>query len=587
MSFNRYGYEWKDDTPAVDIELYAYRHRGPFTLSQKAHMKRAILYMYPSRFPESDEKRQGKRGYSWHGWTENRLEAWCSNRWQTWWGPSSSGKSTDAGLFALMHWWAAPEETTVIVCSTTKDMLEKRIFGEILRFFQLYEGAVPGTYLKSKHAIVLGDENSKNGIFGIAIQQGTVAQAVGNMVGIHNTYNVLIIDEMQATREAAVEAATNLATGTEFKFLGMGNPESRLDPLGRYSEPLSGWDSVHPDTDDRWNTKIGRTYYYDGLKCPAVTEPDGVEKYPFLLNKVQIDEIAESHGAESFRFWSQRRGFMPPEGMIQTVLTEAMISKFNLKEKAVWDFETFTVAGLDPAFSAGGDKCVLTIARVGINDQRLPCIEFWDSIDISLAVSRDTPIIYHIANEVKRYGELYGFTPKTLAIDDTATQSVADVVEKEWGRGVFRVNFGGKATDLPVSSLNPEKSCEEYKNRVTELWYNVAEFAKFEQIRGLQNRMEVDFTQRVVLLKRPKCVESKGDMRLRTNSSPDTGDSGVCIVAFCRERCGMTPGSPSFHKPQAGFKTGKTFKKMAENAPEAGEQYAEAVYRDGYRATVA
>ena len=50
---------------------------------------------------------------------------------------------------------------------------------------------------------------------------------------MHNEYVYLIVDEMQATREAAVIAWDNLSSGlVEGGFLGLGNPMSKPDPLG-------------------------------------------------------------------------------------------------------------------------------------------------------------------------------------------------------------------------------------------------------------------------------------------------------------------------------------------------------------------
>src|SRR3990167_2477526 len=275
MSKQKYGMHFSDETSDATIELFMYRYSAKDWQQKAFHMKNVIVMLYPESLPF------GRKGYLWSPWANRRLESWCRNNRQTWIGPSSSGKSTDAGMLVLVHWLSAPDKTTIQVCSTTQNMLEKRIFGK-------------------------------------AVLKGTVEQSTGDMIGIHNDYNVLVIDEMQSTRRAAVEAEANLSTGREFKFLGMGNPVSRLDPLGEYSAPVDGWESVNPSMEE-WKTKKGVTLFFDGRKSPAITEPDGKERYFFLLNQDQIDDVASSDGINSVKFWSQRIGFMPPEGLQNTL----------------------------------------------------------------------------------------------------------------------------------------------------------------------------------------------------------------------------------------------------------------------------
>jgi hypothetical protein len=82
----------------------------------------------------------------------------------------------------------------------------------------------------------------------------------------------------------------------EFKCLLLGNAESREDPHGRFSEPLGGWISVDPDSTEQWETRgcpasgNGVCVFFDGRKSPAITEPGGERKYPFLINQKQIND---------------------------------------------------------------------------------------------------------------------------------------------------------------------------------------------------------------------------------------------------------------------------------------------------------
>ena len=116
-------------------------------------------------------------------------------------------------------------------------------------------------------------------------------EALHNLIGYHNTRVLLVVDEAQGTREAIFQATDNLAKNPEFKCLLMGNAESREDPHGRFSEPLGGWISVDPESSEQWETRggpakgLGCCVFFDGRKSPAITEPDGERKYPFLINQ--------------------------------------------------------------------------------------------------------------------------------------------------------------------------------------------------------------------------------------------------------------------------------------------------------------
>ena len=568
MAVKRYGITWEDPSiteATIELKCYrfnaAFRSRGATVKKPEFHLARAIRLLWPN--------------YVFHHWTYRRIRSWCQSSvddYQCWWGPSSTGKSTDAGVIALAHWLSAPDRTTVIVCSTTKDMLQKRIFGEIVRYYKQLHN-VFGQYRRGESAIILGDEDSKNGIFGVAIQKGTIKEALGNLVGIHNEYNALIIDECQSTRQAAVDAADNLSTGREFKFLAMGNPESRLDPLGLLSEPARGWNSVHHDRDTVWKTKYGTCHFFDGRKSPGVYNPT---RYFFLLTKRQIDSLAKKKGRNSPAFWSQRIGWCPPEGLAPTVLNETLIEKFHARDKGRWETDQFVYgAGIDPAFSTDGDHCVFYPFRIGrdVNGRRI--VEFLKAHVLNYEIGTGQDMTYNLCEKISTLCREIGIPVSNLAIDITGAQRVlADVIEKELGRGLLRVEFGGAASSLPISSEDPRAGNEEYRNRVTELWFNVREFVEHDQVRGLGDEACLQFCQRYLLKKDLKmtCVETKTDMKSRTKRSPDHADAVACAIALAKERFHVVPTGKLFARQNR--KQDERFRKFDVDVEE--ETYVEA-----------
>jgi len=108
-------------------------------------------------------------------------------------------------------------------------MLEKRIWYSVKHYYALHAGNTPGVLVTSKTGIInAGDDekNAKAGIHGIAVRQGSEEDARSNIQGVHLPFVRLIVDEMQSTRRAAVEARANLSKGClDFKFFGLAQSE--------------------------------------------------------------------------------------------------------------------------------------------------------------------------------------------------------------------------------------------------------------------------------------------------------------------------------------------------------------------------
>ena len=173
----KYGLKWPLSSNDLSVELGCYTNHGKpgrtSNIKKSDHMINAIKMIWPEIMPD------GRRGYVFSDWSERRIREFCEPTFRpgdenfiTIWGPSATGKSTDYAMIFLVDWIAAPSCTTTTVCSTTSKMLEKRIWGEMIKFY-LMAPQLPGDYWRSKMAILYGNENSKNGIFGIAVKKGS------------------------------------------------------------------------------------------------------------------------------------------------------------------------------------------------------------------------------------------------------------------------------------------------------------------------------------------------------------------------------------------------------------------------------
>jgi hypothetical protein len=544
----KYGIQFPDGLTDATIELHCYRWGAgdskqgfkPLPQTEKwEHLYRAITILWPEKMEN------GKKGYIVHDWTIPRIKAWCDigcdGPWDIWWGPSSVGKTTDAAVIILAHWLSAPDKTTVHVVSTKMEALKLRIFGEIIRFHGLVPH-LPGEVKASTPCIVLGDENSKNGIFGHAVWKGNVDQAMNNLIGVHNEFNALVIDEMQGSLPAAPAAADNLSSGREFKGLGMGNPQRRLDCMGKYSQPIKGWDSI-TDATKMWKTKYGTVHFWDGLDSPGIREPD---RYFFLLNQKMIEDTARIHGRNSPAFWSQRRGFIPPEGLTPVIMSESFIVQHKMQAKAIWESGYQVCAGFDPAYSAKGDRAVMYPVRYGTMVGGLFGIEFQDAIPIELGSVGEKLMSDHITDQIMAATKGTGITPDRVGMDCTGVQgALADFIEKIWGRGLLRVQFGGKPSSRIIEDDGNGDTCDKrYKNRVTELWFAMRYFGERGHIRGLSDKSAEEFSTRELEDQfTPVKIEGKDLMKQRTGESPDESDAAVCALEWIISREGFLPGT--------------------------------------------
>jgi hypothetical protein len=266
-------------------------------------------------------------------------------------------------------------------------MLKVRSYESVLRYFLALKKnpyfMVPGKESKTGTFIsneTLFDDDADNAstakasIRGVAVRAGTMEEGRTALAGAHCEFSRLVLDELSGMLPASMEARTNMSIGcSDFKLVGLCNPDSKNDLAGRFSVPVDGWASVDEHTES-WRTQYGLVRHHNGFKSPAVTEKDGEIKYPYLINQKQIDSIVKEHlgNTDAPQIWTMIKGFPPPTGISNAIVSEGLLSTFHAQDVPIWNTGYTTVAGLDPAFSADGDDAILQIGRVGhVVDGRL------------------------------------------------------------------------------------------------------------------------------------------------------------------------------------------------------------------------
>tara|TARA_Y100000310_G_scaffold274684_1_gene290833 strand:+ start:827 stop:2503 length:1677 start_codon:yes stop_codon:yes gene_type:complete len=519
---HNYGLAFDVQLNEIELELYAFRinhspDRGG--LGAYRHFRNVVDFLWPKMI--------------WNPWLEKQIESLCENQWVCWAGCGASGKTYAASLYSMVYFLAAPLQTSIILTSTTAKMIRKRAWPVIQDLYRTCKGGYPAHMVDSKTTLQAIRGDDKHAIFAIPVLDGATSKAVANIQGIRSPRTMVIVDEATDTPEAAFEACSNLQKGTkEFKFLAIGNPHSKFDQHGRFSTPVKGWSSISIE-DDEWDTERGVCVRFDGLKSPNMQA--GKTKYDFLISEDQVRQAQKYDGEDSPKFWKYTRGMWSPEGVCKTVLSESLVEKYRVMFPAIFVKKSHMMAGLDPAFN-GGDRCVIQLGRYGDFDNGKMGISLERNEIIEIDAKSSEPVHFQIANRVRAICEENKVKPQHLAIDATGEGGgLCDIIAKTWNPAIQRVEFGGKASERPVSPEDYRKSSDVYANKVTELWFSVRQWVINEQLRGMHHEAVIEFCSRMFDdEKRMTIIERKVDMKARTGKSPDFADAITLVVEMAR-----------------------------------------------------
>ena len=529
---HKYGLAFDVQLNDIELELYAFRinhspERGGLGAYQ--HFRNAVRHLWPKLI--------------WNPWLERQLESLCEHQWVCWAGCGASGKTFAASLYSMVYFLAAPLQTSILLTSTTAKMIRKRAWPVIQELYRTCEGGYPAHLVDSKTTLQAIRGDDKHAIYAIPVLDGATSKAVANIQGIRSPRTMVIVDEATDTPEAAFEACSNLQKGTrEFKFLAIGNPHSKFDQHGRFSTPKKGWSSISIEDED-WETERGVCVRFDGMKSPNLQA--GKTRYEFLISEDQVRQAQKYDGEDSPKFWKYTRGMWSPEGVCKTVLSENLVEKYRAMLPAVFVRSSRPVAGLDPAFN-GGDRCVIQLGRYGDFENGKMGISLDRNEIIEVDAKSSEPVHFQIASRVRAFCEEHRVLPQHLAVDATGEGGgLCDILAKTWSPSIQRVEFGGKASDRPVSPEDHRRSSDVYANKVTELWFSVRQWVINEQLRGMHHEAVIEFCSRMFDdEKRMTIIERKVEMKARTGQSPDFADAITLVVEMARRLGGYATSTP-------------------------------------------
>lgn len=477
------------------------------------------------------------------------------------WGCASVGKSNDIGLFALLDWIVDPYKTLWLIGSTTKMDLRRRTWEAVARYFVALQNndkgfSVPGKLSEIGLSIVnVADASIPESGGQKAALVGVALNEEGRLQGAHLPYVRILVDELATIRdhESLKTGVANLRVGTtDFRWIGLANPYGWEDPSCQYCIPALG-EKVTVDTGSWFSTRGFFVRHHDGLKSPCMVDPSLETKYPFLMKRSDYQAILQDNDGneDAPDVWKMVRGFPAPAGStVPTVLDPKIAAAMKVSEPPVeiqrWEG---SVAGVDPAWSEGGDASVFARCDIVWSENK-PVLDFTGKVyRIPILATSSDPITKQQRDAVAAHLRMPGSPRlKCVAVDSSGNQGLADDLDMYIGAGCMHVNSSEKASENLVRAVGTGAPARDsIKDRGTEAWVILAEFCRAGQVRGLPaNALAALTTRRFKMQSRdtiatPLRLESKDDFSKRFGGSPNDADACALAALVAKERFGVMP----------------------------------------------
>ena len=507
-----------------------------------------------------------------HPWAEQMIRAALKDKYLAIGGSASSGKSHTMAAWGIVQWLCQPRDTLVLMTSTTLREARKRVWGSVMSLLSVIEGA-PIKIRDSIGNAAYVDENGtlieRAGLSLIAAERSKTRDAIGKIIGIKQKRVIMIGDELSELSESILQAGlTNLSKNPFFQMIGMSNPNSRFDAFGVWSEPKKGWESIDTQTADEWRTKWGGRYIrLDGERSPNILL--GEVKYPWLPTAEKLEEDRLLLGPESRGYMRMVRAIFFDSDETTGIYSEAEMAKSGSLGDVDWAEKPTTVAGVDPAFTNGGDRTILYTAEVGYARNGQYVCKLGEAIHLNDdASNKAVPRTYQIVHQIIDHCKRRNISASNVALDSTgAGAPFCDVLAGEWESSFMRVTFGGKASEKRVSMNSQLTGAELYTNRVSELWFVGKELMRTRQIYGVSSDLAQEMCARNYDMVKTGSlkvkIESKIEFKSRFGRSPDLADAAFLALDCARQRMGLVAVDPPKDEKDAGYRKQVTIKSLS------------------------
>lgn len=500
-----------------------------------------------------------------HRWFNLILKHYLTHRTVVLIGPASSGKTFTSALLVLVDYFAHPDCTTVICCSTTKERLQDRVWADITKLFKTARQVcpwLPGNIIEGRLRIVTDSRKDspdgrdfRNGVVGVPCKRGESFVGISDFAGIKNKRVRLLGDELSLLPRAFCDAISNLDKNPNFICIGLGNPKDPTDALGVLGEPaasMGGWDG---GIDQQPGTKTWPIRRDEGIaiQLPGDDSPnlDGQLGIP-LISQKDIDRDVSFYGRDSMWFTMMDLGRLPKGQGSRRVLTRQLCLKYNAMDEPLWRGDSRTqIAFLDASYAGvGGDRCVFGVLEFGMeseqtqfsipdsalarsmafNSKNRQIIALKEMMLVPINPGLEELVEYQIAGYVKRQCEERGIPPDDMFYDAGMRSALCSAFSKVWGHVGMTIDFGGSPTDDPVSADIPTPCKDYYSKRVSQLWFQVRHAVEAGQVRGFTEDVIMEFSSREWMRVGANKieVEPKQAVKEKIGRSPDLADAVAC-----------------------------------------------------------
>ena len=506
-----------------------------------------------------------------HPWAKLMIRAALENKYLAVGGSASSGKSHTMAAWGIVNWLSQPQDTLVLMTSTTLREARKRIWGSVMSLLSVIDDAPikirdsigNASYVNEKDILI-----ERAGLSLISAEKSKTKEAVGKFIGIKQKRVILIGDELSELSEAILNAGlTNLSKNPSFQMIGMSNPSSRFDAFGIWSTPKDGWDSVDTNTADEWDTKWNGKYLrLDGERSPNILAGETI--YPWLPTQEKLDEDKALLGVESRGYMRMVRAVFFDSDETTGIYTENELTTSGSMRPVEWQSSPISLCGIDPAFTNGGDRTIMYTAQCGYDKSGQYVIEFGQAIHLNDdATNKAVPRTYQIVRQIKEKCEKLKIPPENVSVDSTgAGAPFCDVLAGEWSNRFMRVSFGGKASEKRVSANSKLIGTELYVNRVSELWFVGKELMRTRQVFGVNSDLAQEITARNYDMIKGSTlrmkIESKPEFKSRFGRSPDLADAAFLALDCARQRLGLVAVDPPEGGDGAPLRQRRTIKSL-------------------------
>ena len=533
----RYGYLFPPGTSDWAIELFCYSRGSLDGTPAEDNFRRAAQMFFTKKTSP----------FVWHPWADDMLYECCHSPFVGFAGCGSSGKSDFMAIWILLNWLSAPYKTLGLLTSTSIRDSKKRVWGAVQRYWPAIQPVAPAkltdTPTPAIYVIKDGVRLEQAGIYLIPAEAKKTSEVTGKMRGMKADRVFLAADELSELSHALIDTAiSNLSNNAILHICAASNPTSHYDPFGKFVEPKDGWTSITVN-DDRWLTKLGGVcLHFDAMRNPNYLEREN--KWP-IQKWEKIEEARDRLGEDSPLFWRDYRGFWAPQGTSTTIYSESEIIRFGGDKAPLWLRPPTRIAGIDPSFVSGGDRCVLFLGSYGTNRDGAEQVSFDEFFYIEDDATNSDPRTFQVSRKIAGILREEGVDIYNVGVDVTGGGvPFCDALATVLGSNEFlRVHFGGSATDRAVSVYDSTKANEKYSNKVTELWFGAKELLQNGQLRGISPDLAQEMTARNYETKKSGSmkvlVESKREMKSRTGKSPDIADAAFVMLDTVRERFGL------------------------------------------------